>query len=148
MRGLPQTWGQGCASGYILANLLERIGRTPSVLSLACKWLSSKAPPQTQPDPKPDLQPAPIHTTFRGGLQPGSCSGGAELPAVVELRVVTGQGCRSRTMSAQLGFSISLLFNLGQKSNQSQPQFPHMKTREIFLPTVWFAVRHVFLFES
>lgn len=48
MRGLPQTWGQGCAPRYILANLLERIGRTHSVLSLAWGRLSSKAPPQTQ----------------------------------------------------------------------------------------------------
>ena len=84
-----------------------------------------------------DLQPGSNHTTFRGRLQnPGSCSGGAEPPAVVELRVVTGQGCRSKPMSAQQGFAISLLFNLGQKPNQSQPQLPPMKTREIFLPTV------------
>ena len=155
MRGLPRIWGQGCAPNhleYILAKVLERIDSaflTHCVLSLACGRLSSKETPQTQPSPKPDLQPAPNNKTFRGGLQnPGSCSGWAELPVVTELGVVTGQGYRSRLMSTQLGFAISLLFNLGPKTKPLTASVSSYENEGTFLPTFWFAVRHIILFES
>lgn len=158
MRGLPRIWGQGCAPnhlGYILANVLERIGGaflTHCVMSLACGRLSSKETPQTQPSPKADLQPSPNNKTFRTlncGLQnPGSSSGWAELRVVTELNVVTGQGYRSRPTSTQLGFAISLLFNLGSKTKPLTASVSSYENEGTFLPTFWFAVRHIILFES